>query len=248
MERGAHLSALESDGQMLADAVARSGLDAPVPTCPGWSTRDLLRHLGYVHRWAGAHVAQASPTRMAGHSEAEILAQGPGDGALLEWFLDGHAELVGTLRSADPDVACWTFMGTESPLDFWSRRQAHETAVHRVDAERASGPSGPIAVEFAADGVDELIMSFTPRERTPVHSSTPRTLGVHATDTGDRWRVVISEGRAETERGSSEAECVIAGSAPELYLLLWNRLDSGPSVSGDGAVLDLWRSEMHVRW
>ncbi|MGH9008066.1 MAG: maleylpyruvate isomerase family mycothiol-dependent enzyme [Acidimicrobiales bacterium] len=248
MEREAHLSALESDGHRLADAVTRSGLDAPIPTCPGWNTRDLVRHLGYVHRWAGTHVAQASPTELVGHSEAEVLAQGPEDGALLEWFLDGHAELVTTLRTADPDLVCWTFMGTESSLDFWCRRQAHETAVHRVDAERASGPAGPIAVAFAADGVDELIMSFTPREKTPMHSSAPRTLGVHATDTGHRWRVSVSEGRAEAERGSSEGDCVITGSAPELYLLLWNRLDRGPSVNGDPAVLDLWRSEMRVRW
>jgi uncharacterized protein (TIGR03083 family) len=248
MERAAHLSALESDGHLLAGAAARRDLDAPVPTCPGWTTRDLLRHLGYVHRWASAHVAQASPVRLASLSEAEVLAQGPQDGALVQWFLDGHAELVTTLRTADPDVACWTFMGTESPLDFWSRRQAHETAIHRIDAERVSGPAGSIAIAFAADGVDELIMSFTPREKTPMHSSTPRSLGLHATDTGDRWRVVISEGCAATERGSSEAECVISGSAPDLYLLLWNRSDSGPSIKGDRAVLDLWRSEMHVRW
>ncbi|MER6443505.1 hypothetical protein ABT275_45720 [Streptomyces sp. NPDC001185] len=38
-------------------------------------------------------------------------------------------------------MTCWTFNPARvpSPLAFWTRRQAHETAVHRYDAEAATG-------------------------------------------------------------------------------------------------------------
>ena len=57
-----------------------------------------------------------------------------------------------------------------SPLAFWARRQAHETAVHRYDAQSAApggppAPAGAFDPAFAADGVDELIMGFAARRR-----------------------------------------------------------------------------------
>ena len=55
-----------------------------------------------------------------------------------------------TLRTADPAVRCWTFLPAPSPLAFWARRQAHETAIHRADAQLAAGPVTPFAADFAA--------------------------------------------------------------------------------------------------
>ena len=46
------------------------------------------------------------------------------------------------LRSAPADLDCFTFLPAESARHFWARRQAHETAIHRVDAENAAGGSG----------------------------------------------------------------------------------------------------------
>ena len=34
---------------------------------------------------------------------------------------------------------CWTFLPAPSPRAMWARRQAHETAIHRVDAQLAAG-------------------------------------------------------------------------------------------------------------
>jgi hypothetical protein len=36
------------------------------------------------------------------------------------------------------------------------RRQAHETAMHRIDAQLAADRTEPIAQELAVDGIDEL--------------------------------------------------------------------------------------------
>jgi uncharacterized protein (TIGR03083 family) len=139
MEIAEHISAIDRDGALLAAAAERVGLDAAVPSCPAWRVRDLLRHQGYVHRWAAAYVANRYTERVPRLTEAEVLAAGPDDAGLVDWFAAGHAALVETLQSADPDVRCWTFLPAPSPLAFWARRQAHETAIHRVDAEQAAG-------------------------------------------------------------------------------------------------------------
>src|SRR5262245_6184275 len=132
-----YVGALRSQGELLADAAQRAGLAAVVPSCPGWTVRDLLRHTGYVHRWATGFVAEGQ-TRPDGASEEEILSQGPDDAELPGWFRAGHTTLVRALGAAAPDLNCWAFLPAPSPLAFWARRQAHETAIHRADAEQAA--------------------------------------------------------------------------------------------------------------
>jgi hypothetical protein len=56
MEIAEHVNALRREGEWLADAAGRAGLDAPVPPCAPWQVKDLLRHTGYVHRWAARHI------------------------------------------------------------------------------------------------------------------------------------------------------------------------------------------------
>jgi hypothetical protein len=53
-----HIAHLQRDGVLLADAAARAGMDARVPTCPEWVVRDLVRHQGDVHRWAAANLTR----------------------------------------------------------------------------------------------------------------------------------------------------------------------------------------------
>src|SRR5262249_53658636 len=62
------------------------------------------------------------------------------------WFREGHAALVQALSVAGPDLNCWAFLAAPSPLAFWARRQAHETAIHRVDAGQAAVTPGDAAV------------------------------------------------------------------------------------------------------
>ncbi|MDE3722163.1 maleylpyruvate isomerase N-terminal domain-containing protein [Nocardiopsis sp. N85] len=60
MDTHRHIEALTAEGRLLADAARRAGSHAPVPTCPGWTVRDLLVHTGRVHRRATAHVASGN--------------------------------------------------------------------------------------------------------------------------------------------------------------------------------------------
>ena len=49
-----------------------------------------------------------------------------------------NANLIEALDSASPDLEAWTFLPAPSPLAMLARRQAHETAIHRYDAESAA--------------------------------------------------------------------------------------------------------------
>ena len=126
----------------------------------------------------------------------------------------------------------------------WARRQAHETAIHRVDAELAAGTAvTPFSPTFAADGVDELLSCFVTRRSSQLRSETPASLAVCCTDADAAWLLRIDADRVTTDAGPGadaigDAACSVRGPAADLYLALWNR--AGPealAVEGDRGVL-----------
>ncbi|MFD9165498.1 maleylpyruvate isomerase family mycothiol-dependent enzyme [Streptomyces sp. NPDC059558] len=241
MEITEHVQALAHEGELLAEAAERAGTDAAVPTCPGWRVTDLLRHTGSVHRWATAYVAERRLEPVGFPDAPELVG-----GELLEWFREGHADLVRALTGAPADVHCWTFLPTAppSPVAFWARRQAHETAVHRMDAESALGVVfSAVEPEFAEDGVDELLTGFHARPRSRVRTAEPKVVRVRAADTGAVWTVHLSAAPARTVQGDTgePADCELTGEAAWLYEALWNRVPlAGPGVTGDQALARLW--------
>jgi uncharacterized protein (TIGR03083 family) len=262
MKIAEHLDALRREGELMAVAAGRAGLAAAVPSCPAWQVKDLLRHTGYIHRWAARHITEHPAEVIGGPSEAEILRGGATDEDLLGWFRAGHAALVETLAGADPEVRCATFMAAPSPLAFWTRRQAHETAIHRADAELAAGPAdGPVPEyppRFAADGIDELIMGFGQRRKYQPQAGPASRAGllrVIAADTGDAWSVEAREGllqpRRETGTAAADAGCTVSAPASGLYLYLWNRAGTAAAdvtLTGNPALLTSWQSSVKIRW
>ncbi|MFE1289373.1 maleylpyruvate isomerase family mycothiol-dependent enzyme [Streptomyces sp. NPDC058751] len=251
MEMREFTETLDREGQALATAAEKAGVDAEVATCPGWRIRDLVRHTGMVHRWATAFVAEG---HTSDHPDGGLPDLDHDE--LLTWFRDGHRRLVDTLAGASPDVRCWSFLPAPSPLAFWARRQAHETTVHRVDAESAlGGEPGTVAPDFAVDGIDELLRGFHARDKSRVRTEEPRVLRVRATDRPDAvWTVRLSSERPLSERagdpGTAEspvADCELAGTAEQLYLALWNRAPF-PDVTGDTALAALWREKSGINW
>jgi uncharacterized protein (TIGR03083 family) len=244
-----YVAALRVEGQRLSTAAAAVSLDATVPSCPDWVVRDLVRHQGGVHRWATGVVAGAR-TEPWNVDLDDVVGSWPPDAALLAWFEEGHAALVAALSHADPALTCWTFLAAPSPLAMWARRQAHETAVHRVDAELAAGRAPtPLSAPFAADGVDELLTCFITRPGGRLRADPARSLRVRCTDTAGDWLVRVSAGDVETTRGGDGADCEVAGPASDLYLTLWSRRAiAGLTIEGDARVLDLFLDRVHVRW
>lgn len=242
MEIISYVKTVAREGEQLADTAERAGTDAVVPTCPEWRVADLLRHTGSVHRWATGYVAEGLSERAPFPQAPELVGA-----ELLAWFREGHATLVRTLAGASADAQCWTFLPTAppSPLAFWARRQAHETTVHRMDAEAALGvPFGAVDPGFAEDGVDELLTGFHARPQSRLRTAEPRVMRVRASDTGAVWTVRLSPEPACTVRGDAgdeEADCTLTGEASWLYSALWNRQPlTGPGVTGDAELARLW--------
>jgi uncharacterized protein (TIGR03083 family) len=246
MDVSAHIGALETEGALLRAAAEEAGPDAEVPTCPPWRVRDLVSHTGNVHRWACGHVRDGRT------SGSPIGDERAADEDLADWYREGLAALVRSLREADDDVRCFTFLrGSPSARAFWARRQAHETAVHRVDAELAAGRElTPVSEPFAADGVHELLDGFHSRRRSRVRTPRPRTLRLRATDGEHReWTLLLGDEPPRLVRTPAGApDCTVSGPAGTLYLVLWNRLHYGDGlvVEGDAALAELWRENSAI--
>jgi len=242
-----HVAAIHREGELMAAAVARGDLDATVPTCPDWTLRELAHHLGRTHHWASAYVEQPRPEPLSTEEEQAAWGEMPADSELVDWYRGANARLVAALRAAPADLACWSFLPASSPLAFWARRQAHETAIHRADAQGCSGPVDPVPADFAVDGIDELLMCFYNRRSRRLRSDEPRTLAVRTGPTS--WLVHIGPDGPRTERGDGPADCAVQGEASHLYFALWNRAKlTDFVVSGDLAVIDLWTANATVRW
>lgn len=241
-----HIDAIAEHAAALEAAAATAGLHAAVPTCPGWVVRDLLGHLGGVHRWAASFVENAR-TDPPGREDG--LEDPPADDELLTWFRAGHEHLVEVLAGADETVECWTFLPAPFPLAFWARRQAHETTIHHVDARSALGEQVPIDTRFAVNGIDELLLGFFARQRGKLLADPGVTLGVRTTDAAvdDAWTIRIGPSGREVDRGAGHGDLVVSGPAADLYLFLWNRRDTeGLDLEGDERVLDIWREKAQI--
>lgn len=198
-------------------------LDHEVPACPGWSARDLTRHLGGVHRWAAAIVLSGS--RVA--EEPEPLVTGP----LGPWYEGCAAALLTALRAVDPAEPTPNFSRLDETAAFWPRRQLHETTVHAVDLAQSLGEpedAWGVTSEVAEDGVAEVVRVFftrlTARGRRP-HVTAPVRL--EATDTGRSWTIapgVIADAPPVLRHGDVPTDDVVRGTGVELYLGLWRRL------------------------
>lgn len=215
-----YLSHLRADADAVLAVLDTATWTESVAACPGWTLRELVEHLGSVHRWAADIVRTGAPSG---------LDEQRGISDLRPWFAEGAAALIEALSAADRDAPCWTFTSART-MAFWPRRQALETVVHRWDAERAVGEPGAIDAQLAADGVAEVVELMTPRQITMGRiPALPATLQLHATDTGEEWTL-----------GEGEPTASVEASTETLLLLLWHRVDPGdPRVrtTGDAAAV-----------
>jgi uncharacterized protein (TIGR03083 family) len=228
-----YISALRREGRLLGDVAERADLDAPVPSCPGWTVAELLWHVGDAHDFWGRVVA----TRATDRSQIPAAPDRPADAALLGWYRTGLDRLAERLAAADPATPVWTW-ASRKDVAFVQRRMALETVVHRVDAELAatSKPS-PIDPALAVDGVDEFLRFFA-RERTKGAEELGGSVHLHATDADGEWLVTEAGGDLLVSRGYAKGDAVARGTASDLLLLLWRRGRGAVEVHGDQAVLD----------
>jgi hypothetical protein len=123
---------------------------------------------------------------------------------------------------------------------------AHETSVHRWDAQGAVGRPEPVDAPQAADGIAEALELLLPLSVPEPRTEHPRgTLHLHCTDTPGEWLVSMPDGRLEVAPGHAKADAALRGEASELFLTCWGRRSgTGPEVLGDHAVAQQWLALM----
>jgi hypothetical protein len=172
---------------------------------------------------------------------------------VLEWYAEGLETLLRLLRTVDPAAQAWNFLAAAPTAAFWGRRMAHETAIHRWDAELATGSPAPFAPSvsapgtfdpvFAADGIDEVLGTFLPGAAGPLRPPAPDgsgpplgTVHVHLTDVpGGEWLVTFTTDGIHTERRHAKADTAVRGPAAQVYLSSWGR-EPQPQILGDEAL------------
>src|SRR5215472_1683177 len=134
--RDEYFAEIEASAARLAEIVSTRDPDLPVPTCPDWTLSQLAAHVGRVHRWAAEIVTTRATESIPFESVPD--SKYPATAAdQVTWINAGAARVVDAIVAAD-DEPVWAF-GRQAPASFWARRQAHETAMHRIDAEMAVG-------------------------------------------------------------------------------------------------------------
>ena len=204
-----HVQFFQAEADAFARVLPTGDLDAAVPNCPGWTLTDLTAHLGGVHRWARGAILTGP-----GSDEYPIPT---GRDAIVDWFTEGATALYETLATIDPAMPCWAFADPKT-AEFWMRRQAHETSVHRWDAESSQGTPGPIEAALAADGLHEVVDMFFPRQ---VRLGRVPPLQRSLLLSPDDGAPCTLAGDGTGHSGDVEAE--LAGPAEALLLLIWGR-------------------------
>ena len=158
------------------------------------------------------------------------------------WLERGAARLVDVLGAADPEAPTWSW-GTDQRVGFWSRRMAHETAVHRWDAQTANGAPEDLRPDLAVDGIDErlenLAMSMNFNEPGKEALTGAGRDGPPApTDAPGEWLLRFGPEGFAFDREHAKGDLAVRAPASDLLLLLVGRRGlEGLETFGDPTAL-----------
>lgn len=227
------VTAVRREGEGIHSA-ASLGCDADVPTCEGWTLRDLALHVATVY----TSVASVLTSRATERPERPTLPDGE-PVAIFEAALDA---VITALNEADAETPVWNWTANEPHLAaFWARRMAHESSVHRYDAQSAHGVVQPIDAELAADGVDELVdvIAVGVYARDEVDGPTG-TVTMASSDNGS-WHLQLEPHSVTRTDPVKEPDVTVHGTSSALLLascsrVPWTSLES----TGETELLTAW--------
>jgi uncharacterized protein (TIGR03083 family) len=249
-----YFAEITASAASLGALIDGADLTLRVPTCPDWTLRQLVIHVGRVQRWAAEIVSTRSAQAIAFRDVPDgRLPDDPAEHA--GWLQAGADRLIAVLGQAG-DVPVWAF-GRQRPASFWARRVAHETTVHCADAQiTVSGAEGQpaasaIVADVAADGIDEwLTEQAAPADGAPdmraAGLAEGESMHVHAADVPDgagEWMVTHDPAGITVRRVHGKGTIALRGGASDLLLVLLQRLPPDiPAVQlhGDPALLRRW--------
>lgn len=246
------LAALRSDGPALRDALEEAasderGLARAVPSCPDWTLLDLTHHLGSVYRWVRSHVSRGVTSRPE-KIRAQIQEQSdlPGGVPAIQWWADEYNALLTLLDALDQQMPAWNWAPQAKQVGFWHRRMAHETAVHRWDAQMAIGGVEPIEAKLAVDGVAEVLDSWLPAGRRQGPRDRSGVVQLAATDVEHQWflrlrgeGVALLDTDTLLDTDDHHTRVLARGTASDLQLALFGRVPFDVlEITGDTALLE----------
>lgn len=235
---GFFLDQIRAESARLAE-VGRMGTAAAVPACPGWTVADLVEHVAavYLHKVVAMRTnARPDPW------PPDFSGRDP-----LELYDEARAELLAELERRGPDAPAWTFWPDDKTSGFWFRRMAHESAVHRIDAEQAHDVVTPLDPVLSLDGVDEVlkVMLGGPwwaddDTEEPVDATVRLTCGGRSwTARIERLAVTVTDG------AEGEVAAEIFGEPEDLLLWLWGRrTDEVVEAAGDPDVVHRFHNRL----
>lgn len=236
-----HCHALDVEVVRFSKVMSALAPGHDVPTCPGWTVLDLAEHLGVIHRWAEELVRLRSPVRIPRGAPTTLRGDVNPD-----WINEGGAVLVSTLVAANPDDEMWAW-GLDQHVRFWSRRQLHETLVHRMDLELAARLDPVAEPVVAIDAIDEYLSNI---EKVGRHSTELAALRGHGEklafrvrDSQSLWVITFDEGGFNLSRTEDAFDAALVGSPVDLLLAILRRREvaiGDVEVIGDRHLVDFW--------
>jgi uncharacterized protein (TIGR03083 family) len=246
-----YLDALTVQSALFAEALRGADLKQPVPTCPDWTLYQLAEHVGQAHRWATTIVTRRA-TAPPGPHELDVAAAPEDLDEVGGWLRDGAGALVDAIRAAGPQTPVWTW-SDDQRAGFWARRMAHETAVHRADAELALGREFDLEPDLAADAISEWLGALSSPQAVEFRPELAELRGegqilhLHSTDPGlgeaGEWIVRRTPSGPVWEHGHSKGDVAVRGAVVDLLLMLTRRIPTEQApieVLGDEALLVHW--------
>jgi uncharacterized protein (TIGR03083 family) len=221
----------DEDRALRAVALASADMEAAVPSCPGWTGRDLLRHVGVTPHGLAVCISTPIGSLPDMRKVKEGYKNAPADDeSLIEWAcgeIKGWAE---HLRHLDPSAPAFS-MTADKTLGYWMRHAAIETAVHLWDVEGISESRSGIRSDLAADGLDELLL-FVDYRRFRKDPLPVRSLRVTPNDTQQTRIFPGTDDPGSTPdevRGEPNSSCCACTDAkPVAPLERWTRSKPGP--------------------
>ncbi|QRP44126.1 maleylpyruvate isomerase N-terminal domain-containing protein [Amycolatopsis sp. FDAARGOS 1241] len=240
VDHGRLLEALEIEARVLGEVAHTASAEAPVPTAPGWTVRELVRHVGSVYGVTLGWLRE-------GRKPAQWQRGPRQDETVADHYAVARDAVIAELAAHDPADHAATWWPADPTYGFWRRRTLHETLVHRVDAERAAGTAHPaVPADLATDGVDEVLTLYF-GHRLAVMGLAGTRLGTVGVQTGGHsWIARAGPDRMEAWRCSPEeaeaADELVSGEPANVYLWLWGRAAPTAVISTGGHDLaaQLW--------
>lgn len=235
-DKNAFLMAWRADSDRLREAAVADELDRDVPSCPGWSLRDLVAHVArvFLNYERLVTATAAPPADSKGDGDFDL-----GEDVLAEYDT-AVRKLTTTLDGVRLDDPAWVPGPHARIARFWIRRLMCETAVHRWDAQMAFAAAEPIGSRAAAEGIQEVFDTFIPWGRRREESTATGVVQLFARDIDRHWFVRLREGREtlldpdSVDVDNTAIQASASGNASDLYLALWGRVQTSVlELAGD---------------